>query len=232
MFRATKEQNLKGFTLVEMMVVLAIIVTITLIAVLGQSTFNRSMILTDTAYTLAFSIREAQALGLSSRAFGDTLDAGYGIHFVHVASGFATSYTLFADALPDAPGNTQDPDQCPGHSVGSEPEARPGDCKYSAAETVRTYGLNRGFYVKSFCGRLESNPSTQRCNGSSMDSLTIVYLRPNTQSVINGILSGNRTPLADATIRVASPDGQAERCVYVSKVGQVSVLQKGDTLCP
>ena len=220
----------RGFTLVEMVVVLAIISIITLIAVFGQTTFNRSMVLTDTAYTLAFSIREAQSFGLSSRVFNATQNAGYGLHFVH---NIPTSYTLFADTLPGASGNTQDAAQCPGHTTGTVPEAKPGDCRWSsAAETVRTYGFNKGFYIKSFCGKLASSPTTERCNGSQMDSLTIVYMRPNTQSIINGIQGTARTPLLDATIRIASPGGASERCVYVSKMGQVSVLQQGETLCP
>lgn len=220
----------RGFTLVEMMVVLAIITIITTVALLGQSSFNRSMVLTDTAYTIAFSIREAQSLGISSRTFAGTQDAGYGLHFAHLSP---TTYKLFADTYPIAPGDTQYPLICPGHSnvVATNPEAKPGDCIQTLeSEVVRTYSLNNGFRISGFCGRQSSGD--QLCNGSSMDALDIVYLRPNTQSVITGVNGGTRTALEDATIRVSSPDGSAERCIYVSKVGQVSVLQKGDTKCP
>jgi len=216
-----------------MVVVLAIIVTITSIALLGQTSFNRSMVLTDIAYTLAFSIREAQSLGLSSRVFGGTQNTGYGVHFVR---GVTNSYTLFADISPAASGNVQSASVCPGHSVGSGPEARPGDCIYNgASENVRSYALNRGFTILSFCGTQTSNGSMRCSNSASslmLDSLSIVYLRPNTQSVVTGVRSGTRIPLSDATIRVASPDGAAERCVYVSKAGQVAVFQKGETSCP
>ncbi|MDQ1299564.1 MAG: putative Type pilus pilin [Patescibacteria group bacterium] len=219
----------RGFTLVEMMVVLAIIVIITTIALLGQSSFNRSMVLTDTAYTIAFSVREAQALGISSRAFAGTQDAGYGIHFANLSP---TSYKLFADTYPIAPGDTQYTAICPGHPnvATSNPEAKPGDCIQTLeSEVVRTYSLNNGFRVSGFCGR-QSN-GVQLCNGA-IDALDIVYLRPNTQSVITGVNGGTRTALVDATIRVTSPDGVDERCIYVSRVGQVSVVQKGETECP
>lgn len=219
----------RGFTLVEMIVVLAIIVIVTTIALLGQSSFNRAMVLTDTAYTVAFSVREAQSLGISSRAFGGTQDAGYGIHF---GNGTPTSYKLFADISPAAPGDTQYPLICPGHPnvPGTNPEAKPGDCIQTLeSEVVRTYNLNNGFRIGSFCGTRSNGTSV--CSGT-LDALDIVYLRPNTQSVITGVQGGTRIALTDATIRVLSPDGLAERCIYVSKVGQVSVLQKGDAQCP
>lgn len=213
----------------EMIVVLAIIVIITTIALLGQSSFNRSMVLTDTAYTIAFSVREAQSLGISSRAFAGTQDAGYGLHF---ANGAPTTYKLFADTYPIAPGDTQYTAICPGHPnvPATNPEAKPGDCIQTLeSEVVRTYSLNNGFRISGFCGR-QSN-DVQLCNGA-LDALNIVYLRPNTQSVITGVNGNIRTALEDATIRVSSPDGTSERCIYVSKVGQVSVLLKGDSKCP
>lgn len=218
----------RGFTLVEMMVVLAIIVIITTIALVGQSTFNRSLVLTDVAYTLAFSVREAQSLGLSSRAFAGTQNAGYGVRFSAASAG---SYTLFADTHPAAPGRTGQAD-CPGHPEvsASNPEAKPGDCLQSqASEIVRTYSLNNGFRISSFCGA-EVSGGTKRCNGY-LDAIDIVYLRPNTQSVITGVRGATRVPLANAVIHVSSPDGQASRCIAVSKAGQISVHLPSDTEC-
>lgn len=218
----------RGFTLVEMIVVIAIMVIITTIALLGQTSFNRALILTDTAYTVAFSVREAQALGISSRTFSAVQNAGYGIHF---SAGTPTSYQLFADISPAASGNIQSTSVCPGHTVSSGPEARPGDCiQNTTAEIVRTYSLNNGFKIAAFCGT-DTSSGVSRCNGY-LDALDITYLRPNTQSVVTGVRSGTRVPLSDATIRVASPDGLAERCVYVSRAGQVSVHNKGETECP
>ncbi len=229
----TPPAPVRGFTLVEMMVVLSIMVIITTISLLGQSTFNRSMVLTDIAYTVAFSIREAQALGISSRRQGTVLDAGYGVHF---NSGSAGSYSLFADTNPPEPGDTGRPIDCPGHPnvPGGHPEAKPGNCVQTSDDTiVRSYNLNNGFLIKSFCGTRTSNGQTV-CNGTGIAYLDILYLRPNTQSIISGRTALGATPMAlsDATIRIQSPDGLAERCIYVSKVGQVSVAQKGGTNCP
>lgn len=224
----TSPSMLRGFTIMEMVVVLAIITVISSIALLGQSTFNRSMILTNTAYTVAFSVREAQFLGISSRVFNGVQNAGYGIRFLNDS---AHSYALFADTHPAAAGNVQSAELCPGHAVGSGPEAKPGDCiQTQASEIVRTYNLNNGFFIKQFCGT-ETSGGTLRCSGY-LSALNIVYLRPNTQSIITGVRQGNRISLSDATIRIASPDGFTERCIYVSKAGQVTVSVKGSSSCP
>lgn len=213
----------RGFTLVEMLVVLAIIVIVSLIAITGQGNFNRSLILTDTAYTLAFSVREAQSLGLSSRFFKGFQNAGYGIHLTNAVP---TSYSLFADTAPDVPGSSQG-GLCPGHSVASGPDAKPGNCRYDTVEEqVRAYSFNRGFKISKFCG-FDKSINDNRCSGvglGNLSALDITYLRPNTQSVILGVLQGGSlVALTNAVIYVASPDGSAERCVSVSKVGQVAV---------
>lgn len=217
----------RGFTLVEMMVVLAIIVIVTVIALLGQSSFNRSLVLTETAYTIAFSIRQAQFLGISSRTVGGVADAGYGVYF---ASGVTGNYKLFADTVPGRTNNIQSSSICPGHTVGSGPEAKPGDCiRGSQSEEVTTYTLNNGFKIARFCG-IESS-GLERCSGD-IDSLNVMYLRPNTQSLITGTRGGTRYPFTSARIHVTSPDGQAERCITVSKAGHVAVVMKGETGCP
>lgn len=224
-----KRSDVRGFTLVEMMVVLAIIVIITVITLVGQSSFNRSLILTDTAYTVAFSIREAQALGISSRTFGEATNAGYGVRF---ASAPAGSYVLFADVHPTRIGNIQDSSVCPGHTVGTGPEARPGDCRQTqGSEIVRTYTLNNNYKVSGFCGN--DTAGVERCNGTDLSAIDITYLRPNTQSVILGTRTNESViVLTNGVIRVSTPGGIEERCILVSKVGQVSVLSEGEAGCP
>ena len=46
----------KGFTLIELMVVLAIIVVITTVVLTSQSSFNKSLILANTSYDIALSL--------------------------------------------------------------------------------------------------------------------------------------------------------------------------------
>jgi prepilin-type N-terminal cleavage/methylation domain-containing protein len=207
----------RGFSIVEMMVVLAIITIITTIALIGQSQFDRSFILTDTAYTVAYSIRTAQALGLSSQKFGSATNTGYGVQF-----SAADSYTSFADVSPASPGSSQS-GICPGHAAAAGTvEARPGNCVYdSSSERVQTYSFRRGYRIARFCGT--SAGGSVYCSGSEIDSLNILFQRPSTESVITGVRGSVLYQFASATIRIASPDGQASKCIKVSKVGQVAV---------
>ena len=215
----------RGFSLVEMLVVLSIIVVVTLIAVMGQSTFNRSLLLTDTTYTIAFSVREAQTLGLSSRISGSVYGAGYGVRFSTLTP---TSYILFADTSPAAPGSTQS-GLCLGHTQPStSPESHPGNCIYdqsaTPAELVRTYSLSRGFNIYKFCGSALVGGALRCSTTGDFETMHITFMRPSTDTIIFGrTTSGTLLALRDAKIYLRSPDGLAERCVVVSKVGQVAV---------
>ncbi len=215
----------RGLSIVELIVVLAIIIILTSVAITGQSAFDRSLLLTDTAYTVAFSIREAQTLGLSSRAFGGIQNTGYGIRF-DVAS--PTSYIEYADTTPGEPGSTQSGD-CPGHTItdAGSPDARPGNCQYDAeaGELVRRYVLNRGYHIGKVCG---STGSVTKCSGTDFDLLDITFMRPSTNAVTLGRTSSNNLiPFSSVLIYVQSPNNVAERCVTVTSVGQVSV-----NICP
>jgi prepilin-type N-terminal cleavage/methylation domain-containing protein len=135
----------RAFTLVEMVVVVAIIGIITTIALASQSTFNHSLVLTDTAYSVAFSAREAQSFGSASRTYGSVHNPGYGIH---LDATLPQSYVLFADVANS--GNVVT--GCPVGTTGT-PDAKLGDCRYDKANdgTVQTFTFSRGFKIKQFC---------------------------------------------------------------------------------
>ncbi|MEK9160426.1 MAG: type II secretion system protein [Patescibacteria group bacterium] len=222
--RLLADTPMRGFTLVEMLVVLGIMIVITSITILGQSTFNKSLTLTDTAYTVALSVRESQSLGLSGRkvtvAGIPTQNAGYGVYFTE-----GNTYVQFADIYPGKPGDDLGGD-CPGHTVNEGPESRPGNCLYDVGEdsVMKTYRFDRGFNVARFCG--ESTAGTQYCSDSGSNSITalhVVFLRPNTESSIMGWRSGAPIELVNAEIYIEPAEGGASRGVCISKVGQVAV---------
>lgn len=221
----------RGFTLVEMMVVLAIIVTVTAIALFGQSTFNRTLLLTDTAYNIALSIREMQSLGLSSRRYiasgQDVQNAAYGIHMDRTQN---TQYILFADIS-----NTPTPSPFPSNClVGTEsaPDEKPGNCTYDTDLTpdgVFEIGtLTRGFTISKFCGK-KTNNSTPYCSTDTstppLDTMDIVFVRSSTESAINALRNGTWEELISAEIYVSSADSLGTRGICISRVGQVSVTQ-------
>lgn len=203
-----------------MLVVLAIITIITTVTLSGQNTFNRSILLTDTAYTLALSMREMQTLGLSSRAFGGVQNAGYGVNF---AASTNTGYTLFADTNRASPAPLAA--NCPAGTVGAL-DAKPGNCVYTAGDgIVQSYAFSRGFTIRRFCGTVAGS-TTRYCSDDSsspLTSLDVVFIRSNTtDAVLTGQRSGS-VALSKAEIYIASPDGQATRAICVSQVGQISV---------
>lgn len=220
-------QRARGFTLVEMVVVLAIIIIITSIVITGQSAYNESLLLTDTAYTVAFSIRQAQSLGLSSRNYGAPgtgQNVGYGVNF---SSGSSDSYTFFADTynypLPI-------PTECTVGASGT-PEEKPGNCRFDAGDDgiVQTYSFSRGYRISKFCGKAGQVLRCSDDNGQPLQSLDLVFMRPNTISVLTGTRHPNQHISFDcAQIHVAAPTGGVERVIRVSKLGEVSMGQ----LCP
>lgn len=213
----------RGFTLVEMLVVLAIIIIVTSVALLGQNTFNRSLLLTDTAYTIALSIREAQSLGLSSRKFAGEQNAGYGVHF---EQGLST-YRIFVDTSDNATG----PTGCPRGDLGT-PEEKPGNCIYESADgTLESFTLRRGFTISNICVKTTSLGSQGNLHcakgGGALSALDIVFMRPNTDSIIVGT-RGSPNTYESAFIEIKDPTSAAVRCVTVSKTGQVAVPK----VCP
>src|SRR3989344_6847475 len=76
---------LRAFTLVELVVVLAIFTLISSVVLANHSRFNGSVLLGSLAYDIALSIREAQVYGLSVKqhtvAGVGQFQIGYGIHF-------------------------------------------------------------------------------------------------------------------------------------------------------
>ena len=173
----------RGFTLVEMLVVLAIIAIITAVVITGQSNYNKTLILTDTTYTVALSARTAQSFGLASRKYGNVQNPGYGLHF---SSATPNSYLMFADTDPSlAP-----PSNCPLGTPGT-PEQKPGDCRYTSADgLVNTFTFTNRFAISRFCGK---TGLTEYCSTDSapLTSLDLVFMRPNTSTVISGLVNGS-----------------------------------------
>ena len=72
------------------------IVTITSVVLTSQSAFNKTLILANTAYDVALSLRSAATYGLGGHAI-NMMPTGYGMHFELSTPG---SFTLFADTYP------------------------------------------------------------------------------------------------------------------------------------
>jgi prepilin-type N-terminal cleavage/methylation domain-containing protein len=226
--RTAQAPQARGFTLIEMVTVLAIITILLSVVLVTQTGFNRSLLVTDTAYTVALTIRESQSLGLSSRNFGGFQNEGYGVHF---SSGTPNSYIEFADIANVTPFTTSTITWCPVGTSGT-PNFKPGNCLYDgSSELIQQYNFNQGFTISNFCA-YNSAGALIGCsnNVNGISTLDIMFQRPNTTTIMTAITTNNvPLPAATACITVSTPDLQGFRYVEVNQLGEVSVLSQS---CP
>ncbi len=99
MLRSRKHN--RGFTLIELLVCVTIFIIMTSLLVAKYGNFNKSVLLTNVAYSAALAIRTAQNYGLSvkgagaSCGSGDSFQCAYGVAFSTTDSG---KFALFLDA--------------------------------------------------------------------------------------------------------------------------------------
>lgn len=95
------KDNIKGFTIIELLVVLAIIIIITGIVIFNIGSERQNSALLRSAQKLSLDLRRAQSFAFSSKTYRTIgVPCGWGLHFNGVNS---TSYIIFADlaVLPD-----------------------------------------------------------------------------------------------------------------------------------
>ncbi len=87
--------NSLGFTLIEMLVVIAIMVIITGIVIFNIGSERQNSALMRSAQKLSLDLRRAQSFALSSRVFKTLgVPCGWGMHFNGIGS---NNYVIFAD---------------------------------------------------------------------------------------------------------------------------------------
>ncbi|MDE1988423.1 MAG: prepilin-type N-terminal cleavage/methylation domain-containing protein, partial [Patescibacteria group bacterium] len=147
-----------GFTLVELLVTLSLFVILTAIVLFNSSKFNGSILLTNLAYDVAITIRQAQTFGVNVREASDSsFQHAYGVHFDMNKN---TEFILFADRL-------NDNRQYDGDST----------CA-SSPECVDKYGIKRGNKISGLCV-----VSSSSC--ANVSTLDIAFIRPNPDAIIN-----------------------------------------------
>jgi prepilin-type N-terminal cleavage/methylation domain-containing protein len=185
-----------GFTLVELIVSIAIAAIIITSIVIQQSQWNDRLAVSTQAYELALMIRQAQVYSLGVRedtaGSGDKFNIGYGIYF---DNGDNTQYIFFADR-----NNNQVYDN--GEAIG---------------DPIKLTG---GVTIKDVCGAF---PKCLYSGSGPMRSADISFLRPDPKAAI-GIYNngGNKKDGAPITIKLKSAGGSI-RSIVVQDNGQVSI---------
>ena len=111
-----------GFTLIEILVVVGIFAILSATIFLRQSAFDSSVNLTNLAYSVALSVREAQVYGTSVRGETGAFTTSYGIY---VEESSPQTYYLFHD-LND-------------------------DNRFTMNEAVETFSLGKGNEISDIC---------------------------------------------------------------------------------
>jgi prepilin-type N-terminal cleavage/methylation domain-containing protein len=206
----------RGFTLIELMVVLGLVVLITATMLVRQSRFDSSTLLRSLSYSIALSVRQAQVYGTS--IIGATTAQGncagtyqngacfapaYGVYFNGTAS-----YSIFADNN--------------GNGVCDDSVA----CGGGGADTiVQTFKVGAGFQISKFCGILQSGSRHCSTDGSPISWLTVYFKRPNPDAFFAD--SAGDT-LSGAYVQVTSINDPANtHSITVSQTGEIAVGASG-----
>jgi len=208
------EHTRAGFSLVELMVVVALFSIITFGALMNHARFGEQILTTNLAYDIALTLREAQSYGFSVREntlSGGVFDRSYGVHFAH-----DDSFVFFVDK--NANGQYSGDDES-GVCVAGD-----------TSECLKVYRLERGSRIASVCGVVAASGESEcrdfESGGATISFLDVLFTRPEPDAFVRTTQNGaGEERYRSARIAVVSPKGRARRAVEVFQTGQISIGQ-------
>lgn len=249
--KSFNQRKAGGFTLIELMVTLAIFVMMTTVVLGNYPKFNNKIALEMLAQNMALSIREAQVYGISVRATNvnsSKLSPSYGMHFI------GPTYTSFAQTsgqnkrqyvlFSDGNGNKKFWENGFGYEPGFvEEQLTCTDPTNPANECVQVFNITGQSQVGLICTNLMQNltansngqytindPGTHKLQDCMADPVThaeVLFQRPNPEAEITAFHSTSlttQTSVNDIEIFVHSTSkaGQ-DRMIVIWSTGQISV---------
>lgn len=193
----------RGFTLIEMVVTIGIFVIITTLLLANQKKFSTNIEVTNLAYDVALSVRQAQTYGLAVKNSGigvSNFKSAYGIHF---DTATPNTYIVFFD---------RDIAAC-GSNTANEYDADM-DNDPNCKETSQIYTIKNGFSISDMCNDAD-------CSIVGNKAMDIVFIRPNPEAHMKMYGAVNATP-SDARIKIQSEAGKV-KMIRILKSGQISV---------
>ena len=196
-----------GFTLVELMVSIAIVTVILTVIISNQSTYTDTAALAGLADEISLTISQAQVYSIGVRELStgsQVFSSSYGLSFSLLSgnSGSNVDYIYFAD--------------------------RDSDLVYSGdwlcatgGECLSKTSITRGNYIESIC--VLKTIGQDQCDVGRVD---ISFTRPNTEAQVLFFDSNGQSfipsDLKGAMVVLKSPKGSS-MYVYVYQTGQISV---------
>jgi len=209
-----------GFTLVELMVVVAIFVFMTALVVANYGSFNDGTLLTSMSYDISLALADAQSYGINTEGVSTSTTAQgfnypYGMDF---NIGTPSQMMLFADSYPTSPDGV-----CDNGSAGTcTSNQTTGD------NIITTYTLARGGLIKClFVGNTPPPTTSNPCpTGSNTNIIDVTFKRPDPNAIImavSPIVSGTLQKWAYAVIQVEDASKTATRSIVVNETGEIAV---------
>jgi len=203
----------KGFSLVELIIVIAIFLVITMVVVFNQNRFSSDISISNISYQIALQIRQAQVFGTLVRDIGGEqsvptdFDLGYGVNFFKNTDS-SIGFSIFADADSNVPAG--------GIS---------GNGKYDDGGVdvnISTFNLSEGNTITEVCVFPNSGAGDSSCMNSADESgqVDIVFRRPEPDAIISG---GSIVDAQRAEIIVTSALRDRQKKITVRNTGQISV---------
>ncbi len=208
--------NKSGFTLIELVVTVAIFALLTSVILARYPRFSSSAALGILAQDVALTIRQAQVFGLGVRGVETGSSQEFLSHGAHFDSQNTKSFVLFVDIPPSPalPGTTPIADKKYNPPV-SDPNTCSGECK-------EKFNIQNPNFIDSICGDYKLNADS--CV-NPLVSLDIVFTRPNPEASIIGRVQGAFADqvFSDAAIIFKSTrDDNRTRAVVVWNTGQLT----------
>lgn len=213
----------KGFTLIELIASIAVFTIVTGVILYNYAQFNTNVLITNYAYDVALTIRQAQVYGVAVRervAGQGDFNASYGVHFENASP---NSFVFFADSNNGTGNRANIYDSGLNNSGVSD-------------ESLGTSYLPGAYVFKNFCVIQNSAPQDRSSGvvctggdlgGGALSSLDISFTRPEPDAHIrvNGIQTTVES-YREATVCIKSPLGKV-RQVIVESTGQIWVSDNG-----
>ena len=192
----------KGFTLIEMLVVITIIGVVSALVLFNNTKLNSSILVSNAAYEIGLIVRESQVAGLGVKATADGFSSSHG---VHMDIRYPNTVTMFAD------------------------KNKNGIYDEGNGEMTQEYVINnsRSGSILGLCKKSELSVITSNyCTSlNTKTSLDIVFTRPNPEAFFK-VRDTENVPATDHVGAVVVNVGFNRdicRSVVIEKTGAVQI---------